>query len=108
MDEPRFHRSSRFEERDVVYVYGYGYGVFARQFRCGFGFVIPAKAGIQKQRDKHTVWMPACAGMTVAGWFEIELAGKAGYGEEGRNRTAASCGPAAEASRWGNSVGEIP
>jgi hypothetical protein len=32
----------------------------------------------QKQRDKHTVWMPACAGMTVAGWFEIELAGKAG------------------------------
>jgi hypothetical protein len=21
--------------------------------------------------------MPACAGMTVAGWFEIELAGKA-------------------------------
>ena len=55
-------------------------GVFARQFRCGFGFVIPAKAGIQKQRDKHTVWMPACAGMTFAGWFEIELAGKAGPG----------------------------
>jgi hypothetical protein len=38
---------------------------FARQFRCGFGFVIPAKAGIQKQRDEYTVWMPACAGMTV-------------------------------------------
>jgi hypothetical protein len=23
--------------------------------------------------------MPACAGMTVAGWFEIELAGKAAF-----------------------------
>jgi len=56
---------------------GFARSVFARQFRCGFGFVIPAKAGIQKQRDKHTVWMPACAGMTVAGWFEIELACKA-------------------------------
>jgi hypothetical protein len=29
--------------------------------------VIPAKAGIQKQREEHTVWMPAFAGMTVAG-----------------------------------------
>jgi hypothetical protein len=31
----------------------------------------------QQQRDKHTVWMPAFAGMTVAGWPDIELAGKA-------------------------------
>jgi hypothetical protein len=26
--------------------------------------------------------MPACAGMTVAGWFEIELAGKADFAIE--------------------------
>jgi hypothetical protein len=31
----------------------------------------------QQQRDKHTVWMPAFAGMTVAGSPHIELAGKA-------------------------------
>jgi hypothetical protein len=46
---------------------GKGRRGFARQFRCGVGFVIPAKAGIQKQRDENTVWMPAFAGMTVAG-----------------------------------------
>jgi hypothetical protein len=45
---------------------GAGRTGFARQFRSSFGFVIPAKAGIQKQRDEHPVWMPACAGMTVA------------------------------------------
>jgi hypothetical protein len=40
---------------------------FAHQFRCSLRFVIPAKAGIQTQRDEHRVWMPAFAGMTVAG-----------------------------------------
>jgi len=49
---------------------------FAHQSRCGLRFVIPAKAGIQKQRDEHTVWMPAFAGMTVADWSEIELVGR--------------------------------
>jgi hypothetical protein len=34
---------------------------------CSLRFVIPAKAGIQTQRDEHKVWMPAFAGMTVAG-----------------------------------------
>jgi hypothetical protein len=41
-------------------------------------FVIPAKAGIQNPRYNRHAWMPACAGMTVAGYRQFELAGKAG------------------------------
>ena len=44
---------------------------FAHQFRFDLPFVIPAKAGIQKQRGEHTVWMPAFAGMTVAAWSRL-------------------------------------
>src|SRR5215475_5319897 len=46
---------------------------FARQFWSSSRFVIPAKAGIHRWPHNLPTWMPAFAGMTVAGFMERKL-----------------------------------